>query len=150
MNKKLRTNVPISREARKQAVSDRELLITREEELRRVQKNHFDCHHRDRDLSSVLPGNLARIPDRSERGTVRVQAGPRSYRVHTPSGNFRRNRRDIISIPGEEVPSRGSESQDTKEEIDTVANDSSPHGSPTLRRSRCITYNLDQCDPCAR
>ena len=96
MNRKLRTNVPSSREARKPAIPDRELLITREEELRWIQKDNFDCHHKVRDISPVLQGNLVWIPDRSERGTVRGQAGLRSYRVDSPSGNFRRNRRDNL------------------------------------------------------
>ena len=127
MNRNLRTNIPSFREARKPAISDRKLLITREEELRRIQKNNFDCCHKPRDLSPVLQGDLAWIPDRSDRGTVKDQAGPQSYQVDTPSGNFRRN---VISIPEKEIPSGGSESQDT--EADMVANDSSPHGLPTL------------------
>ena len=42
MNRKLRTNVPSSREARKPHVPDRKLLVEREEELRRKQKATFD------------------------------------------------------------------------------------------------------------
>ena len=41
MNKKLRTNIPTSRETRKLAVPDRELLAAGEEELRLKQKNKF-------------------------------------------------------------------------------------------------------------
>ena len=78
------------------------------------------------------------IPDRSERGTVRDQAGPRSYWAGTPIGNFRRNKRDIISISKEKVPSGGSESQDTEVVTDTVVSDSSPHGSTPLQRSQRI------------
>ena len=130
MNTKLRTNVPSSREARKPAIPDRELLITREEELRWIQKNNFDRRHKARDLLPVVQGDLVWIPDRSERGTVRDLAGPQSHQEDTPSGKFRRTSKDIISIPKEEVSSGGSESQDT--EADTVAYYSSPHGSPTV------------------
>ena len=80
--------------------------------------------------------------DKNERGTVRDQVGPRSHRVETPTGEFRRNRRDIIPIPREEVLSGGSESQDTEE--DTVVNKAL---SP--RRSKRITYKPFRYDPCA-
>ena len=89
MNRKLRTNIPSSREARKPVVPDRELLATREEELRQKQKWNFDCRHRAHDLSPALPGDLVWVRDRRKRGTVRNQVSPRSYRVETPSGSFR-------------------------------------------------------------
>ena len=50
MNRKLRKNVPSSREARKPQVLDRKLLVEREEE-------------------PALPGDLVWIPDRREQGT---------------------------------------------------------------------------------
>ena len=142
MSRKLRTNVPSSRQARKPAVPDKELLITREKEIKRKQKSNFDRRHRARDVSPALQGDLVWIPDRNESGTVRDQVGPRSHRVETPTGEFRRNRRDIIPIPREEVLSGGSESQDTEE--DTVVNKAL---SP--RRSKRITYKPFRYDPCA-
>ena len=149
MSRKLRTNVPSSRQARKPAVPDRELLITREKEIKRKQKGNFDRRHRARDLSPALQGDLVWIPDRNERGTVGDQVGPRSYRVETPTGEFRRNRRDVIPIPREEVLSGGSESQDT--EADTVVNKSPPQGlSLSPRRSKRITYKPFRYDPCAK
>ena len=42
MNRKLRTNVPSSREARKPHVPDRKLVVEREEERRWKQKVNFD------------------------------------------------------------------------------------------------------------
>lgn len=147
MNRKLRTNVPSSRESRKPAVPDRKLLITRETELRRKQKNNFNRRHRVRDLSPAMQGDLVWIPDRREEGTVGDQVGPRSYQVDTPSGTFRRNRRDLIPIPRKEAPPGGPESQST--ETDAV-NDSSTQETSTPRRSRRITYHPDRYDPCAR
>ena len=152
MSRKLRTNVPSSRQARKPAVPDRELLITREEEIKRKQKNNFDRRHRARDLSPALQGDLVWIPDRNERGTIGDQVGPRSYQVETPTGNFRRNRKDIIPIPRDEVLSGESESQDTEAdtEADTVASGSPPQElSLSPRRSRRVTYKPFRYDPCA-
>ena len=58
MNRKLRTNVPGSKEAQNPHVPDRKLLVKRMEELRRREKQNFYQRHRARDLSPVLPGNL--------------------------------------------------------------------------------------------
>ena len=64
MNRKLRTNVPSSRQARKPQVPDMKLVVEREEEQRQKQKANFDRRHMARDLSPVLPGDLVWIPDR--------------------------------------------------------------------------------------
>lgn len=38
------------------------------------------------------------LRDRQERGTVEEHVGPRSYEVETPSGSFRRNRRNLVIL----------------------------------------------------
>ena len=78
----------------------RELLVTREK-LRQKPKSNFDHHHRVRDLSPVLSGDFSMGTDKRERGIIGDQASPRSYQVDTLSGNFRRNRRDIIPFSSE-------------------------------------------------
>ena len=70
MNRKLKTNVPSSREARKTKVPNRKLVVESQEEQRWKQKANFDQHHRARDLLPALPGDLVWILDRRERGTV--------------------------------------------------------------------------------
>ena len=102
MNRRLRTNVPVSREARVPRVPDKTLLLEREEELRRKQKCNFNHRHWARDLSPALPGNVVWLPDRKQRGTIGDQVIPRSYQVETPSCTFRCNRRDIVRLPTEE------------------------------------------------
>ena len=67
MNRKLRTNVPSSKEARKYHVADRKLVVDREEEQRWKQKVNFDQCHRPQDLSPALPGDLVWISDRKDR-----------------------------------------------------------------------------------
>ena len=58
MNRKFRTNVPSSREARKLNVPDRELVVERQKEQRRKQKVNFDQRHRAQDL---LPQHFLEI-----------------------------------------------------------------------------------------
>ena len=76
----------------------RQLLAAREEELREKHKRNFDRRHRARDLSPALPGDMVWVLDRRETGTVGNQVSPRSYRVKTPCGSFRRNKRDITPL----------------------------------------------------
>ena len=79
------------------------------EELRRKQKVNFDRRHRAQDMSPELPGDLVWIPGKSCR-TVGDEIAPLSYEVKTPSGTFRRNRRDIIHLPAENISPTRSES----------------------------------------
>ena len=53
------------------------------------------------------------ILDRREQGTVGYDIAPRSYKVGTPSGTFRRNRRDIIHLPAKYISLGISESHDS-------------------------------------
>ena len=103
MNRKLRTNVPSSREDQKPHVPKRKLLVEREEEARRKQTATFGGHHRAQDLSPTLPGDLVCLPDMREQVIVGDEIAPRSYEVETSSSTFRRNRRDIIRLPSEDI-----------------------------------------------
>ena len=151
MNRRLRTNVPISREARIPLVPDKTLLLEREEELRRKQKCNFNRRHRARDLSPALPGNVVWLPDRRERGTIGDKVTPRSYQVETPSGAFRRNRRDIIRLPTEEGSPgiQDSDQETTSDDQSRTGGESRTPPVPPPRRSTRITYKPDYYDPCA-
>ena len=87
-------------------------MVEREEEQRRKQKVNFDGRHRARDLSPTLTGDLVWIPDRRKHGTIRGEVTPRSYEVETPIGMFRRNRRDIIRLPAENISPTRPKSHD--------------------------------------
>ena len=50
MSRKLRADVPISREQRKPQVPDTETLRTREEKLKANQKRNFDRHYGVREV----------------------------------------------------------------------------------------------------
>ena len=67
--------------------------------MRARQKNNFDQHHRAKILEPLLPGETIWLPDRSSSGKVVKQTAPRSFVVQTSEGVYRRNRRDIVSIP---------------------------------------------------
>ena len=103
MNRKLRMNVPSSREAKKPDVPDRKLVVEREEKQRLKQKVKFDQCHRAQYLSPALQRDLLWIPDRREQGTVLDEITPRSYKVEIPSCMFRRNRTDIICLLTEDI-----------------------------------------------
>ena len=63
------------------------------------------------------PGDLGWIPDRGERGTIGDEIVPRWYQVETPSSTFRRNGRDVIHLPAEDIFPRRPESHESDSEI---------------------------------
>ena len=64
-------------------------------------KQDFDSHHRAKDLPSLDPGEVY-IPDKNTYGYVKEGAGsPRSYVIETPTGDLRRNCRNINLQPQE-------------------------------------------------
>ena len=162
MNRKLRTHVPSSREAQKPHVPDWKLVVEREEEQRRKQKVNFDRRHRVQDLSPAFPADLVWIPDRREQRTIGGEITPQSYEVETPSGTFRRSRRDTIRLPAEDISPTRPESHDSDTD-ETMSDDRSQSGlsresggrllSPpthSLWRSSRVTYQPNRYDSCAR
>ena len=133
-------------------------MVEKEEEQRRKQKVNFDRRQRPWDLLPALPGDLVWVPDRREQGTVGGEIAPRSYEVETPSSTFRRNRRDIIHLPAEDISPTRLESHDSDSD-ETTSEDGSQSGesggglpSPlthSLRWSSRVTYQPDRYDPCA-
>ena len=75
MSRKLRTNVPITRESLKPAVPDPALLQEREELYRNRVHENYDQHHGVRDLEPLSPGQAVWIPDRGEEAHVVQEAG---------------------------------------------------------------------------
>ena len=93
------------------------------------------------DLSTALLGDLVWIPDRREQGTVGNEIAPQSYEVETPSGVFRRNRRDIIHLPTEDVSPTRPESHDSDSD-ETTSEDRSQSGESGGGLSSPLTHSL--------
>ena len=97
----------------------------------------------------ALTGDPVWIPDRREQGTVVDEIAPRSYEVETLSSAFRRDRRDIIHLPTEDISPTRLESHNPDSD-ETTSEDESQSGesggglpsTPTLslRRSSCVPY----------
>ena len=72
--------------------------------MRQRQKKTFDSRHKAQSLHPLSPGESVWLPDQGTDGKVIEESGPRSYTVQTPDGQYRRNRRHIISLPIESDP----------------------------------------------
>ena len=104
MSRKLRSNIPMTRESLKPVVPDYALLREREEQYRNRVQNNYDRHHGVRDLEPLSPGQTVWIPDREEEAQVVQETDtPRSYEVQTSEGTYRRNRRALIDLPNSET-----------------------------------------------
>ena len=71
------------------------------------QKKNFNSHHGVYELPELYPGDTVWIKDRQAEGKVMQEIAPRSYVVHTPDGEFRRNRRHLIQLPRENDDKNG-------------------------------------------
>ena len=63
---------------------------------------NFDERHGTRELSQLHPGDTVLVPDRQSSATVTGEIAPRSYSVDTSDVTFRRNRRHLLTTPGDE------------------------------------------------
>ena len=100
MSRKLRTNLPMTRELLKPSVPDPSLVRKREKQLRERTEDNYNKRHGVRELEPLSPGQSVWIPDRNEKALVLHEAGRRSYEVQTTEGGvYRRNRRALIELP---------------------------------------------------
>lgn len=144
MGRVLRSTVPTTRYIRKPRLPDFDSLQGKEKQQRQKQKEYFDQHHGVKQLPQLEPGDTVWVSDRQERGAVEEQVGPRSYDVETPSGSYRRNRKNLISLP---QPSLGSEQASIGNEETNILPSQPTLSTPPIRRSTRTTYPPDRYDP---
>ena len=83
--------------------------------------------------------------------TVGGEIAPHSYKVETPSGTFRWNKRDIVCLPVEENPRRcwdPDPEMTSDDQVQSGGESFTPPVHPTRMSSR-ITSRPDYSDPCA-
>ena len=135
MSRKLRTNVPMTREVLKPQVPDISSVRERDERHKTRQQSNYNSRHGARELTPLNPGETVWIPDREQEATVTQEAGTSSYEVQTSDGTYRCNRQALVHLPD----SIDAQSDDTN----FVANAS----EPSVRRSSRVTYPPDRLDP---
>ena len=139
MSRKLRTNIPMTREQLKAKVADPHLVRERDESSKSQQQSDYDRYHGVRQLPSLSPGDTVWIPDRQEEGTVTQESGTRSFEVQTPDGTYRRNRRALIQMP--DITNRTE-----TDNSDLITNDTNS-SEPPIRRSGRQSRQPDRYDP---
>jgi hypothetical protein len=80
-------------------VPDRERVREKDEQQKLRQERNFNDRRGARTLSHLDPGNRVWVPDRGSEAEVVGQTNPRSNRVTTPEGTYRRNRRALCPLP---------------------------------------------------
>ena len=103
MSRKLRTNLPTTREQLKPKIPDPDTVRERDMRSKGRQQNNYDRHHRVRELPSLNLGDAVWIPDRQEEGIVTGESGTRSFEVQTSEGSYRRNRRALVQMPEDPI-----------------------------------------------
>ena len=105
MSRRLRSNVPMTRQQRKPGIPDSNEVRERDEQMKHNQKKNFDNHHGAREMEPLSTGQLVWLPDSRVEARVEGEVAPRSYTVSTPQGHTRRNRRDLIPLPTQSTAS---------------------------------------------
>ena len=138
----------MSRGARKPQIPDSCALQMKEAQMRKKQKENYDCRHGVKELAPLSQGDLVWVSDRREEGTIEGNAGPRSYEVDTQSGSYRRNRRHLISLGRScDNPSAEPREQSTSSSTITQEPREPSASSSQPRRSTRITSRPDRYDP---
>ena len=102
MGRRLRTDVPQVEESFIPDWSHLQDFENKDKQFKRKQKKDYDRRHRVRDLSPIPDNTPVWVNTRGTQipGTVaRSDNASRSYWLQTPSGEVRRNRRDVIVQP---------------------------------------------------
>ena len=87
------------------------------------QKEDYDRRHRVRDVSPIPVDTPVWINTRGTQtpGTVsRLDGAPRSYWLQTPSGEVRRNRRDVIVQAGRDVTVQAETTESQGQQAETT------------------------------
>jgi hypothetical protein len=114
MSRKLRTNIPISKEQQTPQVPDMSIVRKREETLKMKQKQNFDNCHKAKQLSHLDYRDVVWVPQQETEAVVNVEVAPRSYELVTAQGSiFRRNKRDIIQLENGNDSSKVDSPQNT-------------------------------------
>ena len=97
MAHRLRLKVPTTASSLKsQVATDFTPRIDLDKVKRMMQFNHSRAA---RTLPLLVPGEEVWIKDRKQEGLVQSQVTPRSYVIHTPNGEYRRNRSQVNKLP---------------------------------------------------
>ncbi|XP_033725166.1 uncharacterized protein LOC117315132 [Pecten maximus] len=101
MGRKLRTTIPESPANLSPKWPDLEYVRDKELLDRTSQKHHFDRSHRAVQRPELHPGETVWVkgPSGGFSGTITKSVNDHSYLVRTPSGQIRRNRRQLVQAP---------------------------------------------------
>ena len=144
MGRKLRTTVPTIRQQVIPNIPDSAVVRKRDKQQNLRQERGFNSRHGARDLPELDPGDTVWVPDRTSEAVVRGGTNPRSYDVETNEGTtYRRNRRDVVLLPGEEQPADAERPVDTN----TEPRDTAETLDVPTRRSGRATQPPQRYDP---
>lgn len=142
MSRRLRTNIPMTRENRRPRVIESTTVAEKDARIKRRQKENFDKRHRAKERSDVSLGSNVWMHDKQLEGTVIGEAAPRSFEVETSEGVYRRNQSDLVPLPQTENHPSG-----TPHVSDSIPSPESADKMKSVRRSSRVVQPPDRLDP---
>ena len=99
MGRRIRTTIPLSASSLVPATPPIDQIRQFDQQARARSKEIHDDRHRAKELPSLREGDTVWIKDREEYGRIiKLHDAPRSYVVASRSGEFRRNRRYLVTM----------------------------------------------------
>ena len=153
MGRLLRSTLPITRNQRKPQFIDPVAVAHKDADIKQKQKINFDRRHGVHELPRLLPEQYVWIKDRQAGGAVVERTDPRSYKVKGLDGEFRRNRRHLVSYPPEETrsaevdPEDESAKQSPGDDPFMQPNSETDNSSRVCTRSGRISRPPERFDP---
>lgn len=127
MGRRIRTTLPVPSSSLIPIAVDRSDLEEKEGKRINRQKRNFNNHHGVIEKLEFKPGEIVWVKDRRSWGKILGKADtPRSFRVNTPAGEFRRNSSALTRAFTEETPEEFFEpvsgENEEPENVEPVAN----------------------------
>ena len=142
MGRQIRTNLPQSAHFSEPKWPEFNQISENHDKSRAKAEHAYNKTHGARPLSPLRPGDTVRIMHpqakqwSQEASSVIGPAGdnPRSYRVNTPTGTLRRNRRHLLHIPGSsDMVLNQPESDSLPSLVSTTCEEGSPLSAPDMQ-----------------
>ena len=115
MGRKLKTKLPVLPSTLAPKTPNHSSVKEKEEKIKERQRKNFNKRHATKEAQKLKPNDKVFVRDMKKTGhIVRPHHNPRSFIVHTDSGDIRRNNRHLTPIPEQaEVPHNTQQSTTT-------------------------------------
>ena len=94
-------------------------LEEKDHRIKERQRQNYDERYRVKELPLLEPGDTVWIPDQETSGIIVDETTTQSHTVETSNGSYRRNRKHLVRLPGQEADGEEIEQNDQNETLNS-------------------------------